>query len=226
MFLHDDSLTFPALKQCNLKSGRCYQAEEGKYKGRILPSITRILGKKPKPQLEAWKKRLGPEAASLVSARATAQGSILHNLQECYLNNEPLPRFNPNVGELWQYLHRWLDENITCIYAEEQDVASFMLGAAGRLDLLAGVKDDIAVIDTKSSTRLRQEKWNADYYLQGTFYALAVFETTGRVVKKVIFPIISPQGLQVFETTPAQHYDELQSRINDFYTTYNQEPVS
>lgn len=221
MFLHDDSLKFPLLKQCNLKAGRCYRAEDGKYKGRILPSITRVLGKKPKPQLEAWKVRVGPAEAARISAVATVQGSNIHNLQECYLKNQPLPRFSPNVGELWQYLHRWLDKTITCVYAQEQDVASFVLGVAGRLDLLAGVQGDVlAVIDAKSAARPKQERWIKDYFVQGTFYALAVYEITGRVVKKVLFPIVSPQGLQVFETTPAQHYQELRIRINDFYTTY------
>jgi hypothetical protein len=223
MFIHDDSLKFPKLRQVNLKSGRCYVAEEGQFKGQVLPSITRVLGKKAKPQLDEWKKRVGKEEAARVSARATIQGSSMHKLMECHLNNEDLPRFSPNVGELWQYLHKWLDGHITRVYAQEQDVASFKLRMAGRLDLLASVLDAIAVVDAKSASRPKRTEWVQDYFLQGTFYALAVYEATGKVVRKIIFPIVSPQGLQVFETTPAKHYDELRARCNDFYESYAKE---
>lgn len=225
MFQHDTSLNFPSLRQCNLPTGRCYVAEEGEHKGQVLPSITRVLGKKEKPQLDAWKKRVGSEEAARVSARATVQGSALHKTMECYLNNEGLPRISPNVAELWQYLRKWLDKNITCVYAQEQDVASFVLGAAGRLDLLAGHLDMIAVVDAKSSSRPKRDEWIEDYFIQGTFYALAVFETTGRIVKKIIFPIASPEGLQVFETSPMKHFADLRHRIEDFYTNYAVENV-
>ncbi len=227
MFIHDESLKFPKLRQVNLKTGRCYIAEEGENKGKVLPSITRVLGKKAKPQLDAWKVRVGAMEAARVSAIATARGSSLHKVMECHLNNEGLPRFSPNVGELWQYLHKWLDKNITTVYAQEQDVASFKLGLAGRLDLLAGLSDDtIAIVDAKSSLRPKRTEWMSDYYCQGSYYALAVYENTHRVVKRVIFPIVNPAGIQVFETTPAKHYDELIERVNEFYETYAQEPVS
>ena len=224
MFVHDVRLTFPKLRQVNLSTGRCYVAEEGENKGLVLPSITRILGKKPKPQLEAWKERLGPEEASRQSAIATVKGSALHKLMECHLNNQDLPRFDPNVGELWQHLHWWLDEHITTVYAQEQDVASFILGGAGRLDLLADVDGEIAIVDCKTSKRPRRDEWIDDYFVQGTFYAMAVYEATGQKVKRIVLPITNPEtGIQVFETTPGQHYRELMLRIEDFYTTYTVE---
>ncbi len=232
-FLHDDSLKFPTLTQHNLKSGRCYKVEAGPHKGQLFPSITRVLGQKPKPQLEAWKKRLGPAEAARQSAIATVQGSSLHKTMECYLNNEPeMPRIMPNVADLWQHLHKWLDKNIRTVYAQEQDVASHQFGVAGRLDLLVGLDDDtIAVVDAKTSKRSKRDEWLSDYFLQGTFYALAVFENTGRAVKRILFPICygdpsnptAARGLQVFETSPGKHYKELLVRVKDFYTTYHQE---
>jgi genome maintenance exonuclease 1 len=224
MFVHDVRLTFPRLRQVNLSTGRCYVAEEGENKGLVLPSITRILGKKEKPQLEAWKARLGPQEAARQSAIATVQGSALHKLMECHLNNQGLPRFGPNVGELWQHLHRWLDDHITAVYAQEQDVASFLLGGAGRLDLLAEVDGDIAIVDAKTSKRPKRDEWIEDYFIQGTFYAMAVFEATGQQVKRIVVPISNPEtGIQIFETTPKKHYRELMVRIEDFYKSYTVE---
>ena len=212
-FLHDNSMNFTDLKQVNLPSGRCYQVETGEHIGQVFPSITRMLGKKEKPQLEAWKVKKGPERAAYESAVATVQGSKLHNLQECFLNNEELPRYGPNVGELWGYLRPWLAKNVQTVYAREQNVYSFQLGLAGRLDLLAGVNGELVVLDTKSTKRPRKAEWNSDYFCQGTFYALAIYETTKRVVKKIILPVVSPEGIEIFESTPAKHYEELRARI-------------
>lgn len=225
MFVHDESLTFPKLRQVNLSTGRCYVAEEGENRGLVLPSITRILGKKPKPQLAAWKERLGPAEASRQSAIATVQGSALHKLMECHLNNQDLPRFGPNVAELWQHLRGWLNKNITVVYAQEQDVASHLLGAAGRLDLLALVNDTtITVVDAKSAKRPKRDEWIEDYFIQGTFYAMATYETTGQKVEQIVVVILNPEtGIQEFVTTPGKHYRELMVRIEDFYKSYTVE---
>jgi genome maintenance exonuclease 1 len=225
MFIHDDSIVFPKLRQCNLPSGRCYLAEDGANKGGILPSMTRILGSKPKPELEAWKKRIGEEEAARQSAIATVQGSHLHKLFECHLDNQTLPKYTPNVAELWQYLRPWADQHITRVYAQEQDVASFALGAAGRLDLLADVDDVISVVDVKTAKRPKKAEWIEDYFIQGSFYAFAIYEATNKRVKveRVIFPIVNPEGIQVFETTPAKHFDELRERIATFYKSYAHE---
>jgi hypothetical protein len=219
-FHHDASFVFPKLTQVNLPSGRVYRVESGEHVGDVLPSITRILGSKAKPGLTAWKKRVGAEEAALVSARATVTGSSLHKVSECYLGNQELPRYFPTVAELWQRLRPWIDANVTCVYAQECDVFSHHLGAAGRLDLLAGFSDTIAVIDFKSSAKPKIEEWVEDYYLQGTFYACAVYEVTKRPIKKIVVPIVSPETIQVFETTPAAHFDALRSRIEDFYESY------
>src|ERR1035437_166794 len=96
-FVHDSSLNFPSLKQHNLSVGRVYLVENGPQAGQVYPSITRILAAKPKPGLEAWKKRVGPKEAARVSARASAQGGNVHKLSECYLGNETLPQYGPNV---------------------------------------------------------------------------------------------------------------------------------
>jgi hypothetical protein len=48
-----------------------------------------------------------------------------------------------------------------------------------------------------------------------------VFEHTGRKVKRIIFPIVSPEGLEVFETTLAEEFDGLRERIKEYYLHYH-----
>lgn len=220
MFIHE-AVDFPTLKQQNLSIGRVYSVLTGKHAGQVFPSITRILAAKPKPHLIAWRERLGPVEAAKQSARASAQGANVHKLAECYLGNEELPSYGPNVTELWQHLHPWLTTNITSVIVQEQDVYSHLLKVGGRLDLLARLLKDAAVVDIKTSKGEKREDWIRDYFLQGTFYACAVYELTGIKVKKIVLPVVNPNGLQVFEAPAMKHFDELKSRIDEFYRSYD-----
>lgn len=220
-FIHDASLSFPKLKQCATAAGRVYQVEEGVDHGAVYPSITRVLGAKPKPQLEAWKRRIGKTEAAKVSQRATVRGSSLHHLFEVYLNNEDLPERSPSVEEMWRSVRPWLDTNITKVYAQESDVYSKRLEVAGRMDLLAEVRGRRAVVDLKTATREKKEEWVEDYFLQATFYSLCVYELTGTPIKLIVLPIVNPTGLQVFEASPADYYHELKQRVDEFYDVYH-----
>lgn len=217
-FEHDDSLTFPSIKQVNLPTGRVYQLATGA----VFPSITRVLAKKEKPQLQAWKERVGKEEASRVSARATAQGSSLHKLAECFLDNQELPRHMPNVAELWSKLRPWLDDHVTKVYAQEQSVYSQKLGVAGRLDLLVDIDGIFSISDVKTSKSEREPRDYVihDYFLQGTFYALAVFELTGRAPRQIVLPITTPDKLYVYTSNPRKHTDELFERVEHFYADF------
>jgi hypothetical protein len=220
MFTHDP-VEFPRLKQCNLPIGRVYQIESGQHAGAVYPSITRILAASPKPQLEAWKQRVGPEEAKRVVSRAGIRGASIHRLAENYLGNNPLPEVMPNITGMWRFLAPWLETNITRVVAQEQDVYSHRLKVAGRMDLLADVTQLLSIVDVKSAERFKREAWVRDYFLQVTFYGCAVYELTGLRVKKLVLPIVSPEGLQVFECGPLDHFDELKTRIDGFYQTFN-----
>jgi len=215
MFRHDDSLTFPKLRQVNLAEGRVYQVFGTEI---AYPSITRVLGAKPKPQLEAWKKKVGHQKAQAEAQFAARKGTTLHKLAELYLDNQELPPVLPHVAELWMNLRPWLGHHVTCVYAQEQDICSHMLKVAGRLDLLADVDGELAVVDIKNAKRIKKREWVRSYFVQGTFYSLAVFEAVGRVVKKIVLPICSPEGFQVEVAKPAEFFNELRADIDYYYS--------
>jgi len=217
MFHHYPPLSLPTLAQMNLKTGRVYHVLNGADSGVHYPSITRVLGAKPKPQLEAWKRRVGHQEAQRVSQAASGRGKKLHALVEEYVGNHPIGTIEPHVNELWQHLSPWLDAHITGVYGQECDLYSRKLAVAGRTDMIATVDGALAIVDFKQANRPKRPEYVGDYYLQGTFYSLALYELTGMQAKHIVIPVASPEGLQVFVTQPKLHYQELFKRIKDFY---------
>ena len=225
MFEHSDHIVLPQLRQKNLPSGRVYEVIGGIDDGAVYPSITRILGWKPKPVLEEWKKRVGKEEAARVSARATVQGSNFHHLAECFLSNKTLPEVQPNVLELWRHLAPWLRTHVTRVHALEANVYSKKLGVAGRFDMLSDIDDQLAVVDFKTAAYPRKKEWIENYQKQVSFYACAMYELTGKKIKMCYLPIASPETLQVFEVNPLDHLDALLEDIAYFYRTFNLTPA-
>jgi hypothetical protein len=221
MFIHDNSIQLPEMVQRNLKTGRIYQVTSGPHTGKVYPSVTRMLKAKEQDGLKRWKKRVGEAEAAKVSARATLQGTTLHTLCERYLANLDLPFIYPHVHVLWNHIQPWLALSIARVYQQEANLFSDKLGVAGRTDLLADVDDALCVVDFKSANREKKKEWIEDYFIQGTFYAAALFELTGRKAKRIILPIIHPDGLQIEETKPMKHFDALVDRIEHFYTTFD-----
>ena len=218
---------FPRLQQVNHRAGRVYQVLSGEHFGQEYPSITRVLGAKPKPELAAWKKRVGSAEAARITTESTTRGTSLHILAESYINNEAdqvataLPTLTDDVRQFWNDLSPWIDAHVQRVHGQEQDVYSAHLNVAGRMDLLATVDGDLAVVDFKTSRRPKKRDYVLDYFLQGCFYSLCVFEHTGQKVKRIIFPIVSPEGLDIFETTPAVEFEGLRQRIADYYAHYH-----
>ncbi len=223
MFVHDDSVKFPKMRQQNLPVGRVYVVDEGPHKGKFYPSITRVLKASPQPQLEAWKKRVGRAESERQRIAGGNRGTSIHNIAECYIANEPqLPKFMPHVGELWKHLRPALDEHLGTIYAMEQNVFSDYLQVAGRLDIFGEWDDELAVVDLKNSkkTKLPESDVVKNYFAQSTFYALSIYEQTGIKVKKVVLPIVSPEGLSIYVGHVKEYYSRLVEKIDYFYQSY------
>lgn len=216
-FHHHAPLNLPILEQRNLASGRVYAVL-----GRdiVYPSITRVLGATPKPQLEAWKQRVGHAEATRIASTAAGRGTKLHSLAEHYLNNRPDETVAPHVMELWRHLRPWLDAHITGVYAQEVDLYSDHLGVAGRTDLVADVDGVPSIVDFKQSNRVKKlEHVESSYALQGTFYACALFERTHLKCRQIVLPIANPNGLQIFTFRPRDYFGKLQEAIYRFYET-------
>lgn len=195
-------------------SGRIYITPEGKrYK-----SITTVLGSEPKPGIEKWVERVGQEEAEKIKRKAADRGSKLHKLCEDYINNEvsqfQMMKLMPDLKENFIKIRKHIDENVGKVYAQEQALYSDKLKIAGRVDLICEWNGKLSIVDFKTSTKIKQEEWIENYFLQCTAYSLMFAERTGMWVDDIVVLIATEEGnAQVFEKQIHSYQKKLMEMI-------------
>lgn len=185
---------------------RLYRTPEGKE----YPSVTTVLGVREKPELEAWKARVGEEEAARVSARATTRGTAIHDLSECLLRNIELPRYNPLYMMEFSPLKRQLELFVDNVVGCEIPLYSDKLKMAGTTDLIADWKGKRSLIDFKTSTGWKHESQIQDYFVQTTAYSVMAYERLGLMLSDIVILMVVDGGeLLVFEKKVKDYYDEL-----------------
>ncbi len=89
--------------------------------GKPYPSVTTVLNHKPKPEIEAWKERVGHAEAELISYQAAERGKALHAICERYLLNEDTALSNemPYIVQMFSWIKPLLDQHVTKVYGIE-----------------------------------------------------------------------------------------------------------
>ena len=183
---------------CETKeSGRKYSTPDGvKY-----PSITTVLSILSRDAIMAWRRRVGAEEANKIAHRASTRGTAVHAIIEKYLNNDEDYRegYLPNIIDNFLTVKEVLDSRIGKIYAQEVPLYSDYLGVAGRVDCVAEFDGKPAIIDFKTSKRLKSFEQVESYFMQEAFYAIAWEERTQIPITQLV-TIISVDGgeCQVF----------------------------
>ena len=176
---------------------RLYETPEGnKY-----PSITTVLSVRNKQGLMEWRKRVGNEVANHIARTAANRGTKVHHMCEDYLNN--MPRDYPDKWKehkknflpycLFSQLKSVLC-NVNNIYAQEAGLYSDKYKVAGRVDCIAEYNGVPSIIDFKTSTKERTDKWNENYYIQGSAYAEMFGERTGIEISQVVILVVTEDG--------------------------------
>lgn len=195
---------------------RLYETPEGnKY-----PSITTVLSVRSKQGLAEWRKRVGNEVANHISRTAAARGTKVHHMCEDYLNN-----MESNFPDKWsEHKKNFLpyclftqlkDQslcNINDIYAQEAGLYSDKYKVAGRVDCIAKYKGVPSIIDFKTSTRERSDKWNESYYIQTSAYAEMFEERTGIAISQVVILVVTEDG--TVQEFIKEKYDYLDALVN------------
>ena len=100
---------------------------------------------------------------------------------------------------MFHHAKPYLDK-IGTIHAIERTLYSEYLGLAGRVDCIAEYEGELAVIDFKTSDKIKPEKWIEQYFVQETAYACMYYELTGIPVKKLITIMVTPGGeVQIYD---------------------------
>lgn len=158
-------------------NGRVYVIDGTDY---AFPSITTVLGRRPKPWLHEWKKRVGNEEANRIANRAATKGTRVHNALEAIVNNEAVDveSLMPSVKVGVVGIQECLEEHLSEVWASECGLFSKYLGVAGRVDLV-GLWDGIpSIIDFKTSRRHKTINDITSYLLQEAAYSIMFEEIT------------------------------------------------
>ena len=181
-FNHYDSSLLD-LKTENIDGKRHYVTPDGnKY-----ISITTLLSNLSKAGIQKWRERVGAEEANRISTKASRQGTGVHSICESYIKNEDgfLDGRMPNEVEMFQSIESLLDciDDVHCV---EGALYSDELKLAGRTDLIAEFDNQLAVIDYKTSRKIKTWEMCHSYFMQGAFYAMAYEERTGIPINNIV----------------------------------------
>ena len=205
----------------SVEGKRVYKISDEKY----YPSITTVLGGTQEPEkkstLEAWKARVGNKEAKRIGDAAASRGTNTHLIIERYLRNEDpkLETFPPEHVKMFTSLRLQL-KNINKVYGQEVVLYSDILGVAGRCDLISEYNGEMAIVDYKTSTRVKSINEIGDYWLQAAFYLTAHNELYGTNIKKMIILMGVENALpRVFKKTiDNELLLKLAERTTEFYT--------
>ena len=219
IFKHCNHLGDLELKKKDTPGCRLYELPDGQW----VPSITSVTSFYNRQIFIDWRKRIGEEKANNITRKATSRGTDFHEAAQNYLLNLELDwnEYQPTTKYMFHHATPYLDK-INNIHAIERTLYSEYLGLAGRVDCIAEYEGELAVIDFKTSNKIKPEKWLENYFVQEMFYASAYYELTGIPVTKLITLMVTPDGeVKVFDKRNKGDYIKLLVRYIKEFVTHN-----
>jgi len=218
-FIHHNYLGELELEKKEQNGIRLYNLPSGDW----VPSITSVTSFYNRQIFVKWRERVGLEEANRITKRATARGTDFHQVCQDYLENKELnwDNYQPLTKFMFYHLKPELDK-INNIHAIERTLYSEYLGLAGRVDCIAEYEGELAVIDFKTSDKIKPEEWIENYFVQEMFYAAAYYELTEIPIKKLITLMVTPSGeVKVFDKRNKGDYIKLLVRYIKEFVSHN-----
>ena len=218
-FIHENHLGDLELEKKETRGIRLYNLPNGEW----VPSITSVTSFYNRQIFADWRKRVGIEEANRITKKATTRGTDFHEAAQAYLENRDMvwEDYLPATRFMFHHATPYLDR-INNIHAIERTLYSEYYGLAGRVDCIAEYDGELAVIDFKTSEKIKPEKWLENYFVQEMFYAAAYYELTQIPVKKLITIMVTPGGeVKVFDKRNKGDYIKLLVRyIKEFVSNH------
>ena len=191
MFIVENHLGDLELEKKETDGLRLYKLPSNEW----VPSITSVTSFYNREVFREWRKRVGNEEADRVTKEATRRGTDFHEAAQAYLENKELvwDDYQPLTQFMFHSAKSSLDK-IGKIHAIERTLYSEYLGLAGRVDCIAEYEGELAVIDFKTSKKIKPEKWIEQYFVQEVAYACMYYELTGIPIQKLITIMVTPNG--------------------------------
>lgn len=195
------------LKEVYVGGKRFYALPDGSH----VPSVTTILSATSHEHLDAWRARVGHAEADKITTQAKNRGTAIHNLAERYLLNDDdygQGAMPVNLSD-FQKLRKVIDENIDNISAIEHPLWSTRLKTAGRTDLIAEWQGRPAIIDFKTSRKLKKAEWIQNYFIQATCYSLMLQERINMSCPDIVIIVaVDHEEPQIFHEKRKNYLDQ------------------
>ena len=207
MFVVENHLGDLELEKKEVDGIRLYNLPNGDW----VPSITSVTSFYNREVFRKWRQRVGEKEAIRVTKESTERGTDYHEAAQAYLENRELDWNNylPLTEFMFKSSQPYLDK-IGKIHAIERTLYSEYLGLAGRVDCIAEYDGELAIIDFKTSKKIKPEKWIEQYFVQETAYACMYYELTGIPVEKLITIMVTPEGdVHVYDKRNKSDYIKL-----------------
>jgi hypothetical protein len=221
-FIHHNYLGDLELEKKEQNGIRLYHLPDGQW----VPSITSVTSFYNRQIFVEWRKRVGVEKANAITRKATARGTDFHLVCQDYLENKELnwDDYQPMTKFMFHHAKPYLDK-INNIHAIERTLYSQYLGLAGRVDCIAEYDGELAVIDFKTSDKIKPEKWIENYFVQEMFYAAAYYELTDIPPVKLITIMVTPGGeVKIFDKRNKSDYIKLLVRYIKEFVSHSTRP--
>ena len=218
-FIHHNFLGDLELEKKESDGMRLYNLPNGDW----VPSITTVTSFYNREIFVKWRKRIGLEEANRITKKATARGTDFHQVCQDYLENKELnwDDYQPLSKFMFFHAKPYLDK-INNIHAIERTLYSEYLGLAGRVDASGEYEGELAVIDFKTSEKIKPEEWLENYFVQEMFYGSAYYELTGIPIVKLITIMVTPGGdVKVFDKRNKNDYIKLLVRYIKKFVLHN-----
>lgn len=205
MFKHVNHLGDIELKSREIDGIRFYDTPSGSSS----PSITSVTSHKNREFFSEWRRRIGEDEANRICKTATTRGTKFHEVCQDYLENNLKEEYDSQSMLMFDAVKPYLDK-IGLVHAIERSMYSDVLGIAGRVDCIAEYEGELAVIDFKTSAKIKKEEWIEQYFVQEVAYACMYYELTNIPIKKLITIMVTPDGIvKIFDKRDKMHYIKL-----------------
>ena len=214
---------YDKLDRVTHKNGKRYYVSPT---GDKLSSVTTILGAtKNDDGLKKWRAWVGDKKADQIVNEACNLGSLMHEHLENYVAGEPRPGGTNLIRKMAADMADVVIDqglsNIDEIWGIEE-ILYYPKLYAGTTDLVGVHNGSAAIMDHKTSNKMKTKAQVQDYYCQGVAYANAHNHLFGTDIKKVVLFMVDRQKVFKEWILEGDEFDAVnvkwQARLDTFYS--------
>lgn len=228
MSLLTNKYNYPQLKRLQTRQGRKYTSDG--TEATAVPSVTTILDKtSDKTALIEWRKRKGDAEADRISRESAGLGTKVHNALEKYALGQEWDTFGNNV--ISKLARAMTHSMINTGFQKVDELWGVEVGViaegvyAGTADAIGIHQGRQAIIDFKTSKKLKKREWIEDYFLQGSAYILAHDEMFGTNIERIAILMVDREAKfaeYIVEGHELDHYKNMWAqRVLEYYKKYS-----